>query len=115
MDTISDENLRTIKLNTIIVACFGIIATSAGKTSFAIMLYRISTNKWMKWALIFIIITINVTMNLVWIFGFAKCTPLAKVFDDSVPGTCWDKAKLGQFQLGASCTVAIERSSQALY
>jgi hypothetical protein len=44
-------------------------------------------------------------MNLVWIFGLAKCTPYHRVFDKSVPGTCWDKTKLAKFQLFAACKV----------
>lgn len=101
--TISDENLKTINLNTILVATFGIIATTTSKTSFAMTLYRIATNAWMKYFLIFVIVTINVSMNLVWIFGFAKCTPLKKVWDSDVPGTCWDRRRLVKFQLFAAC------------
>lgn len=107
MATISDDNLAKIKLNTIIVAAFGIIATTTGKTSFAITLYRITTERWMKYFLIFVIITINVSMNLVWIFGLAKCTPFEKVYRSNVPGTCWDKNKLGKFQLFAAYYSAI--------
>lgn len=103
MKTISEENLREINVCTIVGAAFGIIATTTSKTSFAITLYRIATNAWMKYFLIFVIVTINVSMNLVWIFGFAKCTPLARVFDKAVPGTCWDPSKLLQFQLFAAC------------
>ncbi|KAH7141099.1 hypothetical protein EDB81DRAFT_799413 [Dactylonectria macrodidyma] len=105
--TISDENLRTINLNTILVATFGIIATTMGKTSFAITLYRIATNQWMKYFLIFVIVSVNVSMNLVWIFGFAKCTPLQKVFDSNVPGTCWNKTRLSRYQLFAAYYSAI--------
>lgn len=61
MATISDENLEKIKLNTIIVAAFGIIATTTGKTSFAITLYRITTERWMKYFLIFVIITVRLS------------------------------------------------------
>ncbi|RSL47423.1 hypothetical protein CEP54_013408 [Fusarium duplospermum] len=107
MWTISDENKKTINLFTILVATFGIIATTTSKTSFAVTLYRIATNQWMKYFLIFVIVTINVSMNLVWIFGFAKCTPLAKVFDGSVEGTCWNKQKLLKYQLFASYYSAI--------
>lgn len=103
IDTISDENLKTINLNTILVATFGILATTISKTSFAITLYRIATNAWMKYFLIFVIITINISMNLVWIFGFAKCKPLERVWDKTVPGTCWDKNKLTSYQLFAAC------------
>ncbi|KAH8734212.1 hypothetical protein BGZ61DRAFT_442291 [Ilyonectria robusta] len=105
--TISDENLKTINLNTILVATFGIIATTTSKTSFAMTLYRIATNAWMKYFLIFVIVTINVSMNLVWIFGFAKCTPLKKVWDSDVPGTCWDRRRLVKFQLFAAYYSAI--------
>ncbi|KAH6880039.1 hypothetical protein B0T10DRAFT_495700 [Thelonectria olida] len=105
--TISDDNIKTINLNTILVAAFGIIATTTSKSSFAITLHRISTNKWMKYFLVFVIVTINISMNLVWIFGFAKCTPLKKVWDSKVPGTCWDKSKLLKFQLFAAYYSAI--------
>lgn len=101
--TISDENLKIISLSTIMVAAFGIMATTFSKTSFAITLCRISTNQWMKYLLIFIIVTINVSMNLVWIFGLVKCTPFAKVIDGSHPGKCWDRQKLLKFQLYAAC------------
>lgn len=101
--TISDENLKKINLDTIIVAAFGIISTTTGKTSFAITLYRITETKWMKWFLIFVIITVNLFLNFVWIFGLAKCTPFARVYDKSVPGTCWDLQRLAKFQLFAAC------------
>jgi len=63
MATISEQNLEKIKLNTIIVAAFGIIATTTGKTSFAITLYRITTERWMKYFLIFVIITVRLSMG----------------------------------------------------
>jgi hypothetical protein len=58
MATISYDNLKTINLNTIIVAAFGIFATSTGKTSFALTLYRITSSRWMKAFLIFVVITV---------------------------------------------------------
>ncbi|KAI9147200.1 Satratoxin biosynthesis SC2 cluster protein [Paramyrothecium foliicola] len=100
--TISDENLRTINLNTIMVACFGLMSTTLSKTSFSLTLYRIARHEWMKYILIFIIVTINISLNLIWIFGLAKCTPFAKVLDSKVPGTCWDRKKLLKFQLFAT-------------
>jgi hypothetical protein len=93
------------------VALFGIVATTTSKTSFALTLHRITTNVWMKHFLIFVIVTINVSMNLVWIFGFAKCTPLKRVWDKDVPGTCWDGKKLLKFQLFAACKTRCRPSS----
>ncbi|KAL2205043.1 hypothetical protein CC79DRAFT_1370861 [Sarocladium strictum] len=107
LDTIGTEDRKTINLFTILVACFGIIATTTSKSSFALTLHRIATTNWMKYFLIFIIISINISMNLVWIFGFAKCTPLQRVWDKSVPGTCWDPKKLVKFQLFAAYYSAI--------
>ncbi|CAH0056297.1 unnamed protein product [Clonostachys solani] len=107
MATISTENLKTINLYTILVATFGIIATTTSKTSFALTLYRIATNNWMKYFLIFVIVSINISMNLVWIFGFAKCSPPEKVWDGSVPGTCWNKQNLTKYQLFAAYYSAI--------
>ncbi|CAG9954764.1 unnamed protein product [Clonostachys rosea f. rosea IK726] len=107
MATISDENLKKINLNTILVATFGIIATTTSKTSFAMTLYRIATNNWMKYFLIFVIVSINISMNLVWIFGFAKCSPPEKVWDGKVPGTCWNKQNLTKYQLFAAYYSAI--------
>jgi hypothetical protein len=138
MATISDENLKRINLNTIIVAAFGIFATTTGKTSFALTLYRITASRWMKAFLIFVIITvcltkprktwitvldqhpniaawarslmlsqINISMNLVWIFGLAKCTPFEKIYNKKVEGKCWDKTKLKHFQLFAAYYSAI--------
>jgi hypothetical protein len=104
-DTISDENLKEINLHTILVALFGIVATSTSKTSFALTLHRITTSAWLKYFLIFVIFSINISMNLVWIFGFAKCTPLKRVWDKDVPGTCWDGNKLLKFQLFAACKI----------
>jgi len=46
-------------------------------------------------------------MNLVWIFGLAKCTPFEKVYNSHAAGTCWDKKKLGKFQLFAAYYSAI--------
>ncbi|KXH67760.1 hypothetical protein CSAL01_07836 [Colletotrichum salicis] len=107
IDTISSDDLKLINLNTILVATFGIIATTTSKSSFALTLYRIVTNQWLKHFLIFIIVSINISMNLVWIFGFAKCTPLQRVWDSSVPGSCWDKKKLVKFQLFSAYYSAI--------
>jgi hypothetical protein len=50
---------------------------------------------------------INISMNLVWILGLAKCTPFQRVYDSSVPGTCWNKHRLRKFQLFASYYSAI--------
>jgi hypothetical protein len=102
IDTISHENLRLISLNTILVATFGCMAISLSKASFAITLYRLTSSRWTRWFLIWIIVSVSIFLNLIWIFGLLKCTPFERVIDKSVPGTCWNKQKLFTFQLFAS-------------
>ncbi|KAI1336865.1 hypothetical protein F5Y15DRAFT_392436 [Xylariaceae sp. FL0016] len=99
--TVSEENQVTIGLNSILGAAFAVLATSTSKTSFAVTLYRIVTEEWMKRFLIFAIVSINVTMNLFWAFAFVKCTPMRKAWDPNLPGTCWDADKLLIYQLFA--------------
>ena len=101
--TVTDENKKKIKMETIVVAAFGIMATGLSKTSFVVTLYRLFTSWWMRAFLIFVAVTVNISLNSVWIFGLAKCSPLAKVFDSSVPGTCWDLKKLNEWDLFAAC------------
>jgi hypothetical protein len=103
IDTISDSNVRKIKLDTIIVAAFGIMASTLSKSSFAMTLYRIASEQWMRCFLVFIIVTVNIMMNLVWILGLAKCIPFAKVLDTAVPGSCMNLQNLVKFQISASC------------
>ncbi|KAJ3546329.1 hypothetical protein NM208_g2052 [Fusarium decemcellulare] len=103
IDTISHDNLKLIALNTILVATFSCLATSLSKASFAVTLYRLTSNRWMRWLLIFIIVSVSIFLNLIWIFGLVKCTPFERVIDSSAPGKCWDKQKLFTYQLFASC------------
>ncbi|KAH7251123.1 hypothetical protein BKA59DRAFT_491679 [Fusarium tricinctum] len=101
IDTISNDNLKLISLNTILVATFGCLATSISKTAFAVTLYRLTSSRWMKLLLIWIIVSANIVYNLIWIFGLLKCTPFEKVIDNSTPGKCWNKQRLLIFQLFA--------------
>ncbi|KAF4445479.1 Integral membrane protein [Fusarium austroafricanum] len=103
IDTISHDNLKLISLNTILVATFSCLATSLSKASFAVTLYRLTSSRWMRWLLIWIIVSISIFLNLIWIFGLVKCTPFERVIDSSAPGKCWNKQKLFTYQLFASC------------
>lgn len=101
--TINPDDKITIDRITIIVAVFAIISSGLSKTSFAVTLYRLFSAKWIRLFLLFVVVTVNLFLNSVWITGFAKCQPIEKVWDGSVPGTCWDKKKLAKWQTFASC------------
>ncbi|KAK6839121.1 hypothetical protein PG989_016574 [Apiospora arundinis] len=100
--TISREDKISINKVTILVALFGIMASGLSKTSFCVTLYRLFSDKWMRFFLLFVVVTVNLFLNSVWITGYLKCQPTAKVFDSSIPGTCWDKSKLSKWQTFAS-------------
>ncbi|KAH7321329.1 hypothetical protein B0I35DRAFT_212144 [Stachybotrys elegans] len=44
----------------------------------------------MRLSLWILIVSMNIIMNLVIIFSFAKCNPARKVWQPTIPGTCWD-------------------------
>lgn len=67
---------------------FSILAAVWSKTSFAMTVLRIS-NGWMRWAIWFIIMSVNVILGTSAIFQWIRCMPVQKVFDSSVPGECW--------------------------
>lgn len=82
------ENLATLSFNVYLCGTFSIYAAILSKTSFALTLLRISEG-WMKYLIWFIIVSINVSMGLSALFGWIQCSPVAKVWDITLPGTCW--------------------------
>ncbi|KAK7973206.1 hypothetical protein PG988_007340 [Apiospora saccharicola] len=100
--TISPENKIEINKVTILVALFAIMSSGLSKTSFCVTLYRLFSDKWMRLFLLFVVVTTNLFLNSVWVTGYLKCQPIGKVWDSSVPGTCWDKQKLSKWQTFAS-------------
>ena len=73
---------------------FTIIGIAIAKSSFAVTLLRLVQERWEKTLIWFILVTVNVTMWLSAIFIFTSCTPLEKMWDNTVPGTCWDSQTL---------------------
>ena len=83
------DNVVTMGILSNVSGTLSIIATAASKTSFAITLLRISNGFWMRTLIWFIIITLNITMNLSGIFFWVSCDPPQKTWDPLLPGTCW--------------------------
>jgi hypothetical protein len=71
-----------------ITGVLSITAAAWSKTSFAITLLRFSDGRtrWLVWFLIF---TINLTLGLSAIFTYAQCSPVQKLWDSNVKGSCW--------------------------
>ncbi|OLN85459.1 hypothetical protein CCHL11_08084 [Colletotrichum chlorophyti] len=74
---------------------FSIIAAAWSKTSFALTLLRIareSSDRWMRYVIWFIIISINIALGLAVLFTWIQCWPVEKTWRTaSTPGTCWPK------------------------
>lgn len=81
--------MPTIILTATILSLFAVFAAAWSKTSFALTLIRL-VDSWMKKLLWTVVVAMNIVMNLVIVFSFVKCTPVGKVWDSSIPGTCWD-------------------------
>ncbi|KAK4657502.1 hypothetical protein QC762_214150 [Podospora pseudocomata] len=68
-------------------ATLTITAMSWSKTAFAITMLRFSEG-WMKWAVWFIIISMNIAFGLSAMVPWLLCTPIQKTWDLSVEGSC---------------------------
>ena len=86
---VDPANVPTIALTGTIFGLFAVLSAAWSKTSFALTLIRL-VDGWMNWFLWFLIVSMNIIMNLVIVFSFIKCTPAEKVWRSSVEGTCWN-------------------------
>ncbi|KAI8635546.1 hypothetical protein F5Y19DRAFT_408276 [Xylariaceae sp. FL1651] len=99
---IPPKNSSLLLLALYISGSFSLAAAALSKTSFALTLLRIS-NGWVRFAIWFIIITINVVLGLSAVFNWVQCTPVEKNFDIFIPGTCWRRETLiGYSAFGAA-------------
>lgn len=80
---------------------FGIIGISLAKTSFCLTLLRLAVKRWHKVLIWTCIATVNGVMWPCGITFFVGCTPLAKKWDDSIPGTCIDAVPVVYFAVFA--------------
>lgn len=87
------ENLPKMPFIAVFAGFFSVLAASWSKTSFALTLLRLS-ERWMRIMIWFIIITLNAIMGTAMLFMWVKCRPFAKIWDDSIRGTCISPAKI---------------------
>ena len=84
--TIDDPVTFLIILNS--RATFTLTALSLTKTSFAVTLLRLTTEKTraLVW---FIIISLNITLGFSAAIPWIQCTPIAKTWNTTLEGHCW--------------------------
>lgn len=81
---------------------FGIIGISIAKTAFCVTLLRLAVERWHKMLIWVCIISVNGFMWPCAITFFVGCTPLAKKWDDSIPGHCVDTTPIVYYAVFAS-------------
>lgn len=104
------KNWPPILLALSISGLFSILAAVISKTSFALTLLRISGG-WVKCTVWFAIFTINAVMGLSIVFNWVQCTPVEKIFNAFVPGSCWPRQTLIQYNVFAAGTCFLQWSA----
>ncbi|KAF2132990.1 hypothetical protein P153DRAFT_333811 [Dothidotthia symphoricarpi CBS 119687] len=89
LENIEPEILPTTIQYMYIGEFFGFFAMPLGKTSFCVTLLRLTTVRWQRWILWFIMISFNTTMSLLAVLTWVQCRPVQKLWDSSVEGECW--------------------------
>ncbi|KAF2750943.1 hypothetical protein M011DRAFT_396209 [Sporormia fimetaria CBS 119925] len=73
-----------------LAATANLIGMPLSKTSFCVTLLKITATKWHRTVIWFIIVSLNLTMLMMIVITFAQCSPVKKVWNAKLPGTCWD-------------------------
>ncbi|KAI1761235.1 hypothetical protein GGR53DRAFT_522519 [Hypoxylon sp. FL1150] len=82
------KSIVPITLRETIVGFLMMLATVWSKTSFAVMLLRVTPGR-TKIVLWTIIVTMNVFMTVSALSIFLQCSPISKSWNEHLPGTCW--------------------------
>ncbi|KAK4458968.1 hypothetical protein QBC42DRAFT_254821 [Cladorrhinum samala] len=84
------RNLEPYLLYTNLAGTFSILAALWSKTSFGLTILRISSG-WTKFAVWFIIISVNIALGGAIVLTWGQCMPIEKTWRPSIPGRCWPK------------------------
>ena len=76
-----------------------VLSCTLGKTAFAITLLRILTLRWVKYAIWFIIITMNLVNILTCFFVFLQCKDPRHLWNPAIPSECWAPSVFTNFSL----------------
>ena len=101
------ENLPKMPFVAVFAGFFSVLSASWSKTSFALTLLRLSSERWMRVVLWFIMVTLNAIMGTAMLTMWVKCRPFAKIWDGNVDGWCIPASKiitLYQWSAGRSPT-----------
>jgi hypothetical protein len=86
---IPSENYAALRIRGLTSVALDAAAQGFSKTSFAIMMLRITEGK-LRIFIWFILVSMNVFIGLGCLLFFVHCSPLEKVWVSEDPGTCFD-------------------------
>jgi hypothetical protein len=100
-DNIDPDHVDNIGLHGLVIGTLIICGAAWSKTSFAITIFRIAGPR-MKISLWAIIVSMNLLMMAAALVQWIQCSPIAKVWNPSLEGTCWDSGVNLGISIGAS-------------
>ncbi|KAK4168751.1 hypothetical protein QBC43DRAFT_105852 [Cladorrhinum sp. PSN259] len=83
------ENLGVFGIISNISGFASVLAVVNSKTSFALTLLRLVTDRWMRWFIYGLLVLLNVTHYISAVFFWVSCDPPKKTWNPTVEGTCW--------------------------
>lgn len=86
---IDPNNVLTIALWTSIGASISCFASTFSKISFGVTLLRLTTEK-IRWTVWFCVVTLFLFMLPSAFITWIQCTPIAKAWNPTIEGHCWD-------------------------
>ncbi|KAK3381787.1 hypothetical protein B0H63DRAFT_561409 [Podospora didyma] len=78
---------------------FAITSIAISKSSFAVTLLRLAIHTWHRAFIWTIIVTVNLALWTTAIFIFTSCSPIERIWDPLVPGTCWNARMLLDYNI----------------
>ncbi|KAK4096768.1 hypothetical protein N658DRAFT_435379 [Parathielavia hyrcaniae] len=97
-DDMELEKMPTMSLLSYIAGFSTILGAAWSKTSFAVTLLRIADERWTKWLIWFIIISVNVVLGVSGLILWISCWPVTKLWHYDMEGTCWPKEIAERYQ-----------------
>ena len=91
-----------------VAGTLSIVASIWSKTSFALTILRLTTGK-TRMFVWFLLISTNIAMGFTALFNWIHCIPFERLWDLTVPGTCWSYGPLVAYNSFSSgeCSSAV--------
>jgi hypothetical protein len=86
---VDPTNFSQLGFQSLVGGTFAIASVIMSKTSFGITLLRFTEGK-TRWFILFVVISMNIVTWPSALFLWIQCDPVAKGWNQTLPGTCWN-------------------------